>query len=220
MRSLLPYKPGCIFINGMSRSGKTHLVATMVTQRDKMFNPPANKVLLCYSVFQEKYEILKNNLKDDLILHEGLPTKDEISEFATMNKGPNIIILDDLQMQAVANSDILQLCTEGSHHLNLYVLICSHNLFMQGKCQKTMQINMNYIIIFEHPRDLSQLRTLGTQMFPGQVKQFMDIYKDATSSDYGYLVINLNPNLSQNDFRLYTKNLPGEEPIVYKIKTK
>lgn len=218
--SLIPFKPGCISIVGPSRSGKSFLIHSILKERNNMFTPgiKINKILYCYSVYQKEFENLSNHIGDDIIFHQNIPSKEYIEEFVNQNKDFNMIILDDLQNECLDNVDVLKLFTESSHHLDLIVIMSNHNLYSQGRFAKTIQLNSNYLIIFELVRDLGQLRTLASQMYPGKLKSFLKIYSDCClNTKWGYLTVNLNSNLNDDEHRLYTQILPGQTPIVYKL---
>ena len=63
---------------------------------------------------------------------------------------------------------------------------------------RTMSLNSHYLVLFKHPRDQQQVMTLARQMYPGNSQHFMDHYKAATDKPYGYLVIDLKPNTSDD----------------------
>lgn len=215
--SLIPFSVGCTNFIGPSRSGKSFFIHKLIYEKDKMFERPANKVLYCYSVEQKEFEELKFRLGDDIIFHHGIPSRELVSEFATDNSEVNILVLDDLQSDCLRSGDVMKCYTELSHHLDLIVLMSCHNLFEKGKYNKTIGLSTNALCIFEQVRDVNQIRVLASQMYPGKTKEFLQVYMDATSHPFGYLIVNLNPNLGSHQYRLYTKVMPGENPIVYKI---
>ena len=90
---------------------------------------------------------------------------------------------------ATKNSDICELYTEGSHHRNLSV-ICHHH----GRENRTISLNIQYLVLFKNPRDQLQVMTLSRQMFPHRSYQFMDQFNRATAKPFGYLVIDLKQN--------------------------
>ena len=47
--------------------------------------------------------------------------------------------------------------------------------------------------MFANKRDESQAFNLGKQLYPCSSKGFMEVYQDATSEVYGYLVIDCDP---------------------------
>ena len=65
------------------------------------------------------------------------------------------------------------------------------------------------MVIFRNPRDKSQINHLAKQMYPGNIKYMQQSYNDATSEPYGYLLIDLKPETS-DEIRLRTKIFPDE----------
>ena len=143
---------------------------------------------------------------------EGVPDQTEVKKFADGKH--NLIILDDLSERVVKDPVIEKLFVQGAHHLNLSVFFVSHNCFRQGKCARTIALNTHYTILFRNVRDGQQIGSLGKQMFPGNNKVLVEAYEDATSTKYGYLVIDSTAN-GEDAYRLRTKIFPGEDPIVY-----
>lgn len=78
----------------------------------------------------------------------------------------------------------------------------------------TVSLNAHYIILFKNSRDEQQVKNLGRQIFPNQLKYFMDAYKKATSVLYSYLCVTLYPGRAEK-YRLSSKIFPEEETIIY-----
>ncbi len=139
--------------------------------------------------------------------HEGLPTQDLL-------KPNSLLILDDVMQQATADPGILQLFTVSVHHRNISVIMLLQNLYFQSKFLRTLNLNSQYLMLFANKRDRQQMSILARQMYPGQVKFFMDSFEDSTSQPRGFLVCDLHP-ASDKRFQLRTKIMPGETPWVY-----
>ena len=71
-------------------------------------------------------------------------------------------------------------------------------------------------IVFANKRDESQAFNLGKQLYPCSSKGFMEVYQDATSEVYGYLVIDCDPK-SPWELKLRIKIFPGERTICCNI---
>ncbi len=63
------------------------------------------------------------------------------------------------------------------------------------------------------PRDANQVMVLGKQMFPSNVKYFMECYQDATSQPYGYLMIDYKAKTPEQ-YRLRT-GLLSDRQVIY-----
>ena len=57
------------------------------------------------------------------------------------------------------------------------------------------------MVVFKNPRDASHMSHLARQMYPGRVKFVQDALKEVTSVTYGYLLVNLKQNTSEDRWR-------------------
>ena len=198
--------PTTISMSGTTGSGKTTLLFEMLNHKDQMFDVPPRKILYCFGVWQKAFE----NKDHYIDFHEGVPTEEVIAEF--VDGEHNIIILDDLMDQVVKNERVQHLFTRGSHHRNLTIIYINQNMFAQGKCARTLNLNTHYMILLRNPRDVSQVTVLGKQIGLGKVLR--EAYEDCMSKPYGYLLVDLSPHCKDN-FRLKTCILPSEDSVVY-----
>ena len=95
----------------------------------------------------------------------------------------NVVVLDD--MMAETDGRVTDLFTKKSHHSNTSV------------------------VVFKNPRDASQITNLAKQMYPGRVKFIQEAFADATSTPYGYHLVDLKQDTPE-DLRLRTSILPDE----------
>jgi len=68
------------------------------------------------------------------------------------------------------------------------------NLFNHDSAMRTVSLNTHYMVLFKNPRDATQIRTLGYQMYPDSSQFLTQAYMDATSKAYGYIIVDLRPN--------------------------
>ena len=176
-------------------------------------NPPTG-VMYAYGAYQPIFEKMENTIPN-FILHDGVPSSQEIEAF-TSDLSHRVLILDDLYSKISQSPEMADLFTKGSHHRNHSVFFITQNIFCQGKCMRTISLNTNYITLFKNLRDASQISTLGRQLYPGQVKGFLECYEDATSLPYTYLTIDLSPH-SDKKYRLRSHIFPGEDTVIYNI---
>ena len=198
-------------ISGATKSGKTTWLFRLLKNKKVMFSEPVKKILYCYGIYQDTFDAMKRDIEGIEFLH-GVPTQSEIEGFADGQH--NLVILDDLSEQVVKDPNMERLFIQGAHHLNLSVFFVSHNCFRQGKCARTIALNTHYTVLFRNIRDGQQISLLGKQMYPGNNKALVEAYEDATSSKYGYLVIDSTAN-GEDVYRLRTKIFPAEDPWVY-----
>ena len=78
---------------------------------------------------------------------------------------------------------------------------------------RTVSLNSQYLVLFKNPMDKTQVRILGQQAFPGNVQFLSSAYEDATSQPYGYLLVDIRPEVEEQ-YRVRTK-IFDEFPIVY-----
>ena len=62
-------------------------------------------------------------------------------------------------------------------------IINKHNLFHQSKLERDFELRNTHIVLFETPRDVHQVGTLGVQLGLGSTLEYW--YRDATSVPFG-----------------------------------
>ena len=195
--------PCTIGITGSTSSGKTYFVKKLLDFRDQVFKQSPSRVIYCYGIWQDMF-----NGMDNVDFWEGLPTN-----IIEKEKGDHtLLILDDL-MDLVVKSDVIQqLFTRGSHHQNITVLYINQNMYHQGRCARTINLNTQYHILFKNPRDVYQVSLFSKQL--GLGRKLLDAYQDATSKPYGYLFVDLSPH-NHSNLKVKTCVFPNEYVIVY-----
>ena len=206
--TLVPFHVGSpIMVAGPTTSGKTYWTHKLLTHN--MFTESVASVLYCYGVFQDYFNQMKI---PNIEFHEGLPTLEKVQ---SLHDGSfHVIVLDDLMEYIVKSIEVQNLFTKYCHHYNIMVIFLTQNVFAQGPCARTININTHILVLFANKRDESQAMNLGKQLYPCNSKVFMDAYEDATSYLHGYLVIDCDPK-SPRELKLRTKIFPGEQTICY-----
>ena len=64
---------------------------------------------------------------------------------------------------------------------------------MEKKC-RTISLNSTYIVVFNNPRDQSQIRHLACQMFPSKPKFLQAACEEETKDPYRYLFLDFLPH--------------------------
>lgn len=206
--------PTSLMVNVPTNSGKTWFVKKLLENTHLMFKEPPTFVLYCYgSVWQPIFDDMQKNVKN-ICFHEGLPTKAELLDIHRDN-GHFICVLDDLMSESANSVEVERFVCVGSHHLNMTIICLVQNLFQKGKVMRTLSLNCHYFVMYKNRRDQEQINRFGRQAFPQQSKYFVDAYMKATSTPYGYLLVDLNPH-SYKLYSLRTRIFPGEDVIVYR----
>ena len=195
--------PFTCIVAGPTGCGKTTFVARLLRNASTMIDPPPVRVTWYYGEWQSAYENLDI---PNLHLEEGLPTSFDASK-------RNIVVLDDLM--AETDERVTNLFTKKSHHCNTSVIYLVQNLFPKNKESRTISLNSQYIVVFKNPRDVSQMTTLAKQMYPGRVKFVQEAFADATSTPYGYILV----DLKQDTPRIYACARPYYRTTLFSMYT-
>ena len=178
-----------------------------------MFTSPPAKVLYCYGIHQALYDQMERELSF-IEFHHGLPSEQQLIELSDQSHC-NLVVLDDLMESVTSSGEMESLFVKGVHHRNLTVVYLNQNLYCKGKNSRTININTHVLVLMKNPRDTSQLQCLARQAFAGKSKFIMEAFKDATSTAYGYLIIDLSPTAIE-EYRVRTRVFPSEDTVVYR----
>ena len=209
----VPFKKNSSFsIFGCTGSGKTFFVYRFLKNTKHIFakDDTPQKIVFCYSVFQKLYERIKQEIPE-VEFFQGLPTSDDLDDFETSH---TLLILDDLGEQLINDLNTCLLFTQGCHHRGFSVMRISQNIFEQGRFARSIAINSSYIVLLKSPRDVKQIKVLGSQIFDTEARRLTEAYEIATSSEFGYLILDLLPFTDKN-LRMRTNVFPGEDMIIY-----
>jgi ABC-type ATPase with predicted acetyltransferase domain len=200
--------PFTCLIVGPSGCGKTELLIEILRHQNILFNNELEKIIFCYKEYQPSYDKLKSIIPN-IIFHQGVYD----NEFNKKIK--NLVIFDDLMKETLDNSSIQDLFTIESHHKNTSVILISHNLFVKSKFARTINLNTNYLILFNNPRDKSQINVLSRQMYPNNTNFLIKVFNDAVASkQHGYLFIDFRLDTIEKN-RIFTNIIPNEPRIIY-----
>ena len=165
------HHPFTAILAGPSGCGKTELLMKLLEKRRNMIEPYPKRIVYCYSEWQKKFE----GYKDKFEFCQGIF---DIDNFEPSEQ--NLLILDDLLDETQNDKSIFHLFTRGSHYRNISVFLLSQNVFNKGKYSRKINLNSHYLILFNNPRDKSQIQYLAREMYPTNSKYQVESFLDAT----------------------------------------
>ena len=192
--------PFTSIVSGPTMSGKTSWISKLLGNMHHI-DTDISDIVLCYGEWQPAYEKLPARFI------QGMIDPDELDASV-----PHLVIIDDLMDSQ--DKRIETFFTRIAHHRNCSVIYIVQNLFNQSKGHRTCSLNCQYLIVFKSPRDVSQIRFLERQMFPGKKNFLIDSYNDATEQPYHCLFIDLKPD-TPTQYRIRGRVLDEESQDVY-----
>ena len=194
--------PFTAIVAGPTGSGKTVFTTKLIENANQMIEPAPQRVVWCYGVYQSFFTNLNK-----VEFHDGMP---DLNMFDGVQR--TLLVIDDLMQET--DDRVSQIFTRINHHKKFSVLYPTQNLFYGSKQNRTMSLNSHYLVLFKNARDATQISHLAGQMYPGKSKFMIEAYRDATSSPFSYLLIDLK-QATEDKLRLRTNIFPGETPYVY-----
>ena len=190
--TVLPFSfPTTIIISGPTGSGKTTFMFRLIDNKAEMFKVQPENIYYFYSIWQPLFETFAG---ENIHFIQGLPNEKIIQSIS--NNEHNLIILDDMQINAMNDPYIANLFSRESHHRNLSVILMLQNLFHQGKYGRDISLNTHYFILFKNMRDSNQIKVLGNQL--GIRTKLENAYNDATQELFSYILLDLSPSSNSN----------------------
>jgi hypothetical protein len=202
--------PFTCMVSGPTSCGKTNFVFRLL--HSDLICPAPSKVLYFYGQYQPLFDKFKSTLGDRIVFIPGVPGSAEsiLKDHNLVNCTiPKLFVLDDIMLASAKDDNVAQLFMRGSHHLGISVLYLTQNLFNQGKQARNISLNCHYMVLFKNPRDNQQIQVLARQVYPQRPRVLTESFEDATVRPYGYLMLNLRPDINDKH-RLLTNVLPGE----------
>lgn len=178
----------------------------LIANAKQMTSPPIQHVLYIYGEHGNHIPELQRSGVETL---STLPSDEKLS---TMPQ-PFLLIIDDY-VSALDPIWISDIYTKKAHHKNFFVITLCQDLF--DKKMKVPRINSQYIVLMRSPQAALSIRNLATQLFPGKVAEFLEIFEHATRQAYTYLLIDLHP-ITNPKIRLRKNIFPGELHGVYQF---
>lgn len=218
------HHPFTMIVSGSTGSGKSEWVQKffenfhMIVADSPSNVLPISLIIYCYGELNQNITKMQNSGKigdgsTRLIVHNGLPTNELIRAYSIQTNGHLMVVLDDL-MVGIEQEFLDSIFTKGSHNWGVSVILITQHLF--AKELKIARNNSHYLILMRNPAGALQIRTLACHLFPTRVSYFLESYADATSKNFGYLLIDMHP-LTLDFLRLRTNIYPddGENTTIY-----
>ena len=105
-----------------------------------------------------------------------------------------LIIIDDMQMNAMESKAVQQAFTMGAHHRNCSIILVTHNTFAQGKRSRDIMLNCQYIYFFKSPAEIRQLRDLAYRRGKDIGQFILCAYKDACRQSHTFIRLDSTQN--------------------------
>jgi hypothetical protein len=197
--ALLFKHPFSSVVSGPSGSGKSTFVLKFIQYAHQIVQPPPERIVWAYGVYQPLSEKMSN-----VFFIDGIPDIKDL-------RANDLLILDDLMSES-NDERVSKLFTKHSHHLKISVMFITQNFF--HKNLRNLTLNSHYLILFRNPRDAAQIAHLARQMYPGKSKFFLQAFSDATQNPFTYLVVDLKAD-TPDEQRLRSGIFPDEHNYCY-----
>jgi hypothetical protein len=213
---------------GLTQSGKTHLITSMIDDIDDIIQPTPDKLIYLYTAEQPGYDKIKQ-----IVRTNASTSKLKSCEFIDCNKGiptmsalkpklgeATLLVLDDLMIISASNKENIEnqnnLASRDSHHLNTSVIFVCQNLnYGCGKLHNA-RINSQYQLMFNSLTDTRDVELIASnKKISSHILQ--KILSDVGKKQYGYVVFDGSPKGYSNTC-VRTGILPCETTTIYDIE--
>ncbi len=198
-------------ISGRSGSGKTTFIFNLLMNVNHLFDSNRqHRILYLYKTDQVMFHQMQRIIPN-IIFHKGMIELDEIlAKYADLENVHLIIVMDDLMRETGDSPDVSDFFTISCHHSGCSIILVTHNLFHQGKYSKTLALNAGYVILFETPAALDQIKLFARQRFGKDDTSMLNAYKtEVVDVPYGYIIVDMTPNVFKG-FRIRNSIFPSQ----------
>jgi len=202
--------PCTVSISGITGAGKTSFVRRLLRYRDEMFDSEFISVTYFYTIWQSVYGEMQDEFGTLISFVEGIPDPEYLKKVGE-NKGSKCVILDDLMNTVTNDKNIENLFSRGSHHFNITLIYINQNCFAQGRCSRSIALNVQYTVLMANPR-VSQIAHLGNQFGIGP--NLKEAFINATAGKrFSYIVVLAHPSNSSG-YQMIANIFPDDsEPL-------
>ena len=176
-----------VFISwvGPSETGKLQLIYNWL--KIGTFQSKFDKIYFFYQHPQPLYDVMQKEIENLEFVHG---VNFEFID-SLKNNGTKYLLIFDDSCQEICNSKAFVDIATAGRHRGLSTIYIKHNLFLQSKLGRDVELQNTHIVLFKSPRDVMQVTTLSTQL--GLGSELVDWYRDATFVPFGHLLIDLSP---------------------------
>ena len=176
-------------IVGGTQSGKTQLAVEIIRKRKEIISTPIDKVI--YVNINPDFKVTDLMATDPNVI-----VVPDIFEAEPLITNPCLLILNDylniIETDVRSRQLVQKIFTELSHHCGCSVILILQNPF--NKYLRTINLNTNYMVIFDIPRDKSCLNVIGRQLCPTRPKFLSYAFEKACENrKHCYILIDLHP---------------------------
>lgn len=172
-----------MLVCGPSQAGKTQFCLKLIKNKEQAFDSHVNEIFWCCRNKKFAPDELKNDINVKII--QGIVETDDL-------KPNSLIVIDD--MMHLLTSDVLELFSVNSHHINCNVILILQNLFHTNKYLRSISLNASYFCLFRNPRDVSNFYFLAKQIEPNNWRNLLHCYNSVCSRPYQPFIIDLTQN--------------------------
>lgn len=199
------HHPFSCIIAGPSKSGKTTLLVKILNSQQTAIDVIFDRIVYCYGV--ELPQTFKELAHLNVEFHRGIPVNIKFDPSKN-----NCLVLDDLMQECAESKLISDYFTRLGHHTSVSIFLLTQNFYQDGKYQRSITRNTDYIILFKAPRDRNQIAILGRHL--ANEKELLYAYDDATEHPNGYLLVDCSQK-THKDYRFRTNIVNANASVVY-----
>ena len=172
---------------GGSQCGKSTYCEQIIKERERLIYPCDFKKIIWYSPTGTTNKSLKEvEYVTDLPDLQSIPAN-------------SLLVLDDCFTQLLNTSEFTNFIIREVHHRNLFLLFINHSLFSPSRFGRAANVNFQYLILFNNPRDKLTCSNLARQTIIG--KKLDTAYKMVTCEAFQPILIDFT-QCCENKYRL------------------
>jgi len=201
--------PSTISIIAPTGSGKSHLALEIIRRRKEVFSENIENVTFVYSEMQPSFYDLQAT-------DPNVRFTDSLEDIEQIH-GPHLVVVDDQQdtFSDKAKRDLItRFFIKLSHHRGISVILILQNAFV--KALRDVNLNSQFLILFDFPRDRSTIKLIARQVCPGQTGFLSQAYNHAVANkEYGYLCMDFHPAHKKYKYWVRSNVFPSSDCVVY-----